>query len=201
MTPFKVTKPAEQLAILGGIRTKKGPSPAQDWGYVFDRNGDGKVDYLCYFMGPMPVEGADFPADFPKREADGKLRLKKEEIEFLVRHMKAVFYHVADDDFDGRADGVVIFSMDPDRNWVNGWGLFRSTKGDGDLDDARRFRFDITKPTGSPERVEGGWAWMGLHGERKTVSPTVLEGWSAIFGRINVAVAAFELKPGSLPRE
>ncbi|HET7904007.1 MAG TPA: hypothetical protein VFM17_05560, partial [Candidatus Eisenbacteria bacterium] len=143
----------------------------------------------------------DFPADFPKRDRDGKVRLKESHIMYLVGRMRAVFFHAADDDFDGRVDGVVLFEVDPERDWVDGWGLFRETKPGSGADIAIRFRDDIAKPTGAPKREAGGWSWIGAGGKKTTVGPALFEGWTAILGRVNRTAEKVGFGPGTFPRE
>lgn len=201
MTPFYLIHPDVQLSFGGRAPSKEFPNPSPNWGYVFDRNGDGKADYLCYYAGQKPVKGPGFPPDFPKREADGKLRLKEAHILYLVSRMRAIFFHVADDDFDGRVDGVVLYSLDPSRDWVDGWGLFRNTKPGAGADVAILFRDDITKPTGKPKREGEGWAWIGAGGKKATVGAALFDGWSQILARVNRTAEKVGFGPGTFPKE
>ncbi|HSQ59307.1 MAG TPA: hypothetical protein VLT84_02545 [Acidobacteriota bacterium] len=201
MTPFYLLHPDVQLAFERRTISKEFPNPSTNWGYVFDRNGDGKVDYLCFHAGQMPVKGPDFPADFPKRDADGKLRLKEAHILYLVSRMRGVFFHAADDDFDGRVDGVVLFSVDPSRNWVDGWGLFRDTKPDAGAEVAVLFRDDIAKPTGTPKREADGWSWIGAGGKKTTVGAALFDGWTDILSRVNRTAEKVGFGPGTFPRQ
>jgi hypothetical protein len=198
LTPFKVKDPEKQLAMGDKL---SGKETSQDWGYLFDRNADGKVDYVCYLMGPMPVKGSDFRSDFPKRVPGENTMYEGADLQYMFEHLRGIFYHAGDDDFDGKADGFVLCSMDPDRDWVDGYGLFRSTKAGAGIDEARRFTDDITKPTGVPKRVEGGWAWLALNGKSRTIGPEMLDRWSSLLAQLNTAAVAFKLKPGSLPQE
>jgi hypothetical protein len=106
------------------------------WGYIFDRNNDGKVDYAALVGGAGPFEEDDFPAMFPTRGNP----LANGEIEFLVAHCKLIFNHIADDNFDGKADAAVNVDLDSARDWVARKILVRSSKSNGVFDDVRGFR-------------------------------------------------------------
>ncbi|MCL5778976.1 hypothetical protein M1105_18560, partial [Limibaculum sp. FT325] len=70
---------------------KKNPPPGfdlltLDWGYVFDRNGDGRVDYFAFLIGPMSIA--------PRGD---------EALRFANR-----FWEVIDSDFNGEADSLIV---------------------------------------------------------------------------------------------
>jgi len=108
-----------------------------EWGYVFDRNKDGKIDYVAYLVAAIPVKPPQtFPSDFPKGE-----ELKDHFLALINRYkenpmyfhmfwicLRLVFAHMADDDLDGNIDGVVIEAMDSERYWVDRWTALRSTR-------------------------------------------------------------------------
>lgn len=106
------------------------------WGYVFDRNGDGKIDYMALVGGAAAYEPEDFPEDFPDKKTD----MSMEQIDYFVGHCRIVFDHWADDNFDGKIDGVVHVDLDPDREWVAREIVVRSRKFNGKFDDAWAFR-------------------------------------------------------------
>ena len=109
------------------------------WGYVFDRNNDGKIDYMALMSGAAAVEGPDFPEDFPVRDQ----HLDMKQLEVFVAHCKLLFNHFADDNFDGTLDAMAHIDMDPVRDWVKRKLVVRSTKFDGTFDDVWAFQQKI----------------------------------------------------------
>ncbi len=124
------------------------------WGYPFDRNRDGKIDYLTLVGGAAPYEDADFPPNYPKKGEVSMIH----HIELFVAKCKIAFNHWADDNFDGAIDAVVQIDMDRDREWVGRNILARSTKFDGRFDDVHGFRTDTSWVDDSvsftPDKVE-----------------------------------------------
>ena len=129
--------------MRGGPNT---PSGTMDWAYVFDRNRDGKVDYLAYLDGPNPVVPNPRPASFDRLARPGTIRFgggvwhvelesaSEEERAFVHRHTHQVFWHMADDDFDGSPDAYAVPTRDLRTGWVDGYMLARSSRFDRFLD-------------------------------------------------------------------
>ena len=88
--------------------------PVSTWGYVFDRNGDGKIDYMALLGGAAPVKRDDFKPDFPYR---GK-PMTKDDVGTIVSHAALLFNHWADDNYDDTLDAVIQADMDPLRDWL-----------------------------------------------------------------------------------
>ena len=53
---------------------------------------------------------------------------------FRMRNTHQVFWHVADDDFDGRIDAYVVPTRDRHAGWMDGHMLVRSTGFDQEFD-------------------------------------------------------------------
>ncbi|MEW6109982.1 MAG: hypothetical protein AB1632_12560 [Nitrospirota bacterium] len=115
-----------------------------DWGYVFDRNADGKIDYMAFLVGALPVKQKDFPPDFPKSDQ----MMKLDQLKFFYRSHQLVFAHSADDNYDGRIDGMVFEAMDTERNWVDRWMVFLSSKYDDIIDNCWYFEESIEEKSG-----------------------------------------------------
>ena len=109
------------------------------WGYVYDRNKDGNIDYLALVGGATPFKTKDFPADFPKR---GK-GLTRPELEYFIAHCQLLFNHWADDNFDDTLDAVVQTEIDSVRDWVERFIVARSTTFKYAFDDVWAFRDSI----------------------------------------------------------
>jgi hypothetical protein len=156
-----------------------------DWAYVYDRNGDGRADYLCYLVGPMPVESDSFPADFPT-ESQG---LSREQLDFMLDHDRYVFSHAADEDFDGTVDAIVLYVRDPDRLWVKQFAAIVAPGG-GAPDTSWTFRESIASPSGGLMRAKGGFVRHRSAGKDVLVSAGNFAGWTDVLARINAAAQA-----------
>jgi len=148
-----------------------------DFGYVYDRNGDGKIDYISYLVGPMPFKQKDFPANYPKRGQPINLHQYK----IALESMALLFRHRADDNYDGKVDAVVIEALDPETDWVEGRMALRSTKFDGAVDEAWFFKDDISVKEKDAERLGNGFRarWIG--------------GIGSIFGPVELAKTDYAL--------
>jgi hypothetical protein len=165
-----------------------------DWAYVYDRNGDGRADYLCYLVGPMPVEGDSFPADFPATTTG----LSHAQLNYLLDHDRYIFSHVADEDFDGTVDAIVLYVRDPDRPWVREFATVIAP-GAGAPDSSWTFRDAITVPTGALQRVRGGFLRHRVAGKDVLVTSSNFTGWGGVLARINAAAAASKARFPSGP--
>ncbi|MFI5252929.1 MAG: hypothetical protein ACHQQQ_10930 [Bacteroidota bacterium] len=106
------------------------------WGWIWDRNGDGKIDYLALLGGAAPVERGDMPEDYPPRG----VQMNADQIEFMVGHCRLIFNYWADDNFDGKLDGLIHFDLDPVRDWVQDQIVIRSTKFNTKFDEVWAFQ-------------------------------------------------------------
>ena len=165
------------------------------WGYPFDRNRDGKIDYFALVGGAAPFEDEDFPPNYPKQNG----QIMVHHVELFVAKCGIVFNHWADDNYDGMIDGVVQADMDPERNWVYRQILARSKKFDGRFDDVWAFRTDDSafddSVTYTPERVSYRPVGMppGSFGRKE------LDDKSAVLTLMNEAIAACEKGSFRLP--
>jgi hypothetical protein len=110
------------------------------WGYVFDRNNDGKIDYMALVDGAAAFKDDRVPPDFPVRGQN----LTMPQLEMFMSHCKIIFNHWADDNFDGKIDCAVHTDMDSVRDWVDRRLVIRSTKFDGTFDEVWAFHKYIT---------------------------------------------------------
>ena len=127
-----------------------GRSGSLDWAWIWDRNGDGRADYVAYLQNAMGVLPDPLPDSFPAptREANGRFLLTQPFLYALIDHAAMVFRHYADDDFDGRVDVAVVEEADVDRPmFVRGWVVARASQRDGVVDGAWAFRRTITDTT------------------------------------------------------
>jgi hypothetical protein len=126
-----------------------GPSGTLDWAYVYDRNGDGRIDYLVYLQNAHAALPDPVPAGFPKPEPqpDGSLRVSKDLLYAMIERAQMVFRHYADDGFDGRVDAAVVEEFDAERPmFVRGYVAYRAARA-GRAEAAWAFRASIGEPT------------------------------------------------------
>ncbi|HYQ87128.1 MAG TPA: hypothetical protein VES59_07800 [Bacteroidota bacterium] len=165
-----------------GIRPN--PGKVSTWGYVYDRNGDGRIDYMALVGGAAAYKTADFPDDFPLRE---KL-LSLQQIDYYVGHCKTVFNHWADDNFDGTLDAVIHIDMDPQRDWVERQIVVRSTRFDGKYDEVWSFREKMRDDRDSVKHTATSVAFHPIGKPPDSISPAAFADKTRILQIINAAV-------------
>ncbi|HYW93306.1 MAG TPA: hypothetical protein VFA95_12745 [Gammaproteobacteria bacterium] len=172
---------------------KNNPDATRDWAYVWDRNGDGKIDYLAYYLGvEMVVTQGSLPEGFPGGMHPA---MNRTQLQYALAHMRMTFYYAADDNFDGRVDAMIFPYRDQKvPMWVKGQFVLDSSHWDGRVDRDWAFRDDITGPTGPAPR--------NSHGYRVRIDPSVGAGgdavlahWSALLHEFNSTVRACGAAP------
>ena len=166
------------------------------WGYIFDRNQDGKVDYMALIGGAAPYKDSEFPEDYPyKGQA-----LQHAHMEYYITHCKLVFNHWADDNFDGMLDGVIHIDMDPDRDFVDHQIVVRSTKFNGTFDDVWAFR---ASDGVLPEPVLHTTTSVAYHPINKPpdfITKPILDDKSQIMKLLNTALKQLKLSAKNFAR-
>lgn len=124
ITAGHIADPRKDISTMPAFFEKAGqpglsvtPGPVADWGYVWDRNRDGRIDYLAYLIGPNPVKpkGASFGLPAP-----GKPFASKEQYLTVIKSLRQVFWHMADEDFDGEADAFALMGRESS-GWWRDW--------------------------------------------------------------------------------
>lgn len=159
---------------------------AVEWFYVFDRNRDGKIDYIAFPVGFFPVEPKDMPPNFPRRMGS----LTYEQFQYLRRISKLVFLHYADDAFTDTITAVVFLAVDPQSDYlISGGQLIRSSHFDGALDECWYFDDAIGRKSGECEHSGDGYRTrMGLYQSGfATVGPPQLANFSQLLSTVNEA--------------
>ncbi|HLX12877.1 MAG TPA: hypothetical protein VKS81_08690 [Bacteroidota bacterium] len=163
------------------------------WGYIFDRNGDGKIDYMELLSGAAPVESDDMPEVFPTREQP----VNPAQVEIFVAHCRLIFDHWADDNFDGKLDAVIVNDMDPYRDWVNRMVVIRSTHFNGHFNDVWGFQNSITDERDTVAHALDRIPYIPLNENRSEINAESFKNKSGILDLINRAAVLSGLKPGS----
>ena len=135
VTPQHFTEPdsIDLTVAFSGYRPTMGK--VKTWGYIYDRNGDGKIDYLALASGAVAVKGNDFPDNYPRRGD----YYTKDQLEYFIGHCKLIFNHWADDNYDGSVDAVIHIEMDSTRDWVERHIVARSRTFNRTFDDVWGF--------------------------------------------------------------
>lgn len=172
------------------------PGKISTWGYVFDRNGDGKIDYLALVGGAAAFEPDDFPEDFPVKDK----RMNRKQVDYFVRNCRIVFNHWADDNFDGTLDGVVHINLDPEREWVKDHFVIRSTKFNGKFDDVWKFHEMINDRGGTVKHTATGVPYHPIGQLNDVISPGTFAENTDILKLMNQAAKLCGLTMGSFQR-
>jgi hypothetical protein len=159
------------------------------WGYVFDRNNDGKIDYMALVDGAAAFKDDNIPPDFPVRDQN----LTLPQLELFMSHCKIIFNHWADDNFDGKIDCVVHTDMDPVRDWVDRRLVIRSTKFDGTFDNAWSFRNYITDEPGKVEYSKTAVPYRPLGKLSGEITQKMMDEKTAILDLLNKAALKCDL--------
>ena len=149
LTKAPIARPAGAIALKPRFNplptARVGPAGTMDWAYLYDRNGDGRIDYLVYLQNAYAVLPEPLPANFPKPEMrpDGSVRGSMDLLHAMIYNAHMVFSHYADDRFDGRVDAVVVPEFDAERPpFVRGYVAYRAA-GEGHAEEAWTFRTSI----------------------------------------------------------
>lgn len=171
-----------------------GKDATLEWAWVWDRNGDGRADYLAYLQNAHAVLPDPLPDSFPtvERNADGSFRVTKAVLEAMIDQARMVFRHYADEDADGRADAVVVEEFDAARPmFVRDWVVARSSTRDGHADGAWAFRRSILDTLRVLEPQEGALRLPAIGPEGLTTEPADarLAHATRVFTAVNALVA------------
>lgn len=176
--------------------TRPTPGKITTWGYIFDRNGDGKVDYMALVGGAAAFEDDDFPDMFPKRGRP----LTREQIDYFVGQCRIIFNHFADDNYDGQIDAIVQADFDPYRDWVKHELLVRSSKYDGVFDDVRVFRKSIEQGIDTITHSSTSVPYHPVGTSNPVIDKKMFDEKTAILNLINHAIEICNITPEQLTR-
>jgi hypothetical protein len=177
-------------------KTVPNVGPTSTWGYIFDRNHDGKVDYMALLGGAAGFKDESFDEKFPEK----KSALMANQMEYFLSHCRLVFNHWADDNFDDTLDAVIHIDMDPGRDFVDKEIVVRSTKFDRKFDDVWAFRLDTTLPPDSVLHTATSVAYHPIGKSSDFISPATLDEKSGILRLINGAIKKMKLSAKNFER-
>lgn len=185
------------LTLRVQLQTSKsnGPIPPEtiEWVYLFDRNGDGLFDYLCWPVGPLAVKPPDFSLNYPKADSSKGNNMSSAQFNYYIKYMRLVFWHFADDDFNGNLDSAVYSVMDSDNLlWVDKFVAFRMSQPSGTYQ-GWYFSEDIMKQSGEPSPTNQGFQFTGLGGKVYEFTAEKMEAMSKMLGWFNQVALEYGL--------
>lgn len=186
----------EKVISFGGE-----PGRTLSWGWLYDRNGDGWVDYFTLADGAMPVISEKIAHLVPRKpgvKRGDPLKIEStQELALLLDNVQLVFTHHADDNFDGRSDAVVAALWHPENPaWIYRYGVLRSRAFTPVIDEDWSFVSHIGTKAGSVPR-ENGQFQVSFFRE----GARALETSSQLLAAINDGIRACRIPKGELPRE
>jgi hypothetical protein len=195
LTQHRVT---DLLKTISFGSTFGDPNKTLDWGYVYDRNGDGWVDYVVFLYGALPWETEAIAERIPKRPGADPYKpstMTPEEAQLQFKNARLLFIHYVDDNFDGKVDAIVSVLRDPERpSWIYRRAVLRSRAFTQEVDEDWTFATGISNRTGRVPRLQGVYDIEGLKGDRH------LENASKILDVINAGIRRCRIPKGALPR-
>jgi hypothetical protein len=173
-------KPVSDLAkslSFGGPGTS-------EWGFVYDRNGDGLVDAFFFLLGAGGYETPEIAARLPPSTGT---KMSPEEIKlFLGDGVRLLFRLVADDNFDGNVDALVDGMRDPARpQWHYRRAVFQSRVFSSEVDETWMFNTDIDSRLGPVPSTGNGFA---ISPNNTLPRKGLFEAYSSLLGLINAGV-------------
>jgi len=166
--------------------------PTMDWGYVLDRDRDGRADYVAFLYGTACV--APEKCEQPLPSVTGGT-LTPELVEIITRNIRLVFWHVTDDNADDRVDGATIPLVTEANGWIEGWLVTRDADFDGSFEECRHFAGLLATDLGACEGSPDGYSVPGRRpGGLRQVPPRD----ESFLRMINEAVKECGLPAGSL---
>ncbi|HLB00879.1 MAG TPA: hypothetical protein VJO14_05800 [Bacteroidota bacterium] len=191
---------ADVSPIVGYDHAKPTLGKVQTWGYPFDRNRDGKIDYLALVGGAAPFEDGDFPVNYPLRNEE----MMMHHVQLFVEKCRIIFNHWADENYDGNIDAVIQADMDTARDWVYRYIYAASTARDGKLDEVWSFRTDTSSFNDTVSVTAEGVRYNPIGTSPAVLGAKDLDEKSAVMTLMNEAAdscghGAFRLSTGTAP--
>ncbi len=182
-----VNKDISLTVQFTGINPK--PGKVETWGYVYDRNHDGKIDYLSLMSGAAPFWADDMPTYYPERG----MAMDMDQMELFVSHADLVFNHWADDNYDGKLDGVIHVDMFENRDWVKRRLMVRSSKFNEEYDDITAFRKRPGDLEDTIEVNDTGVPYIPIGKSKEEINKKLFDEKTTILDLLNKAVVECKL--------
>jgi hypothetical protein len=108
------------LWVGGPVNDDPTAPPTAEWGWVYDRNGDGRIDWLALVDSPRAVvpEGAA-PDALPGLLSD-PLDLGPGDVAMVEAQTRLAYWHLIDEDHDRRPDALIALPLSTATGWTEG---------------------------------------------------------------------------------
>lgn len=167
------------------------------WGYVFDRNNDGKIDYMALVDGAAPFLDDKIPESYPVRGQ----KLSMPDLELYVGHCKIIFNHWADDNYDGKIDAAVHVDSDNLRDWIKRKIVARYSKFNDKFDDVWAFKKKITEEQDSVAHTQAGVTYRPLGKISATITKQTFKEKTDLLNLLSQAAASCDIGKNSILSE
>lgn len=97
----------------------------QDWAYIHDRDGDGRIDHIVFNIGPLPIA----PAGEARLPPIANGEITGEAVMIVLDNMRTAYWQAIDDNGDGTLDWLGVPAMRKDNGWYSGWALLSRKEG------------------------------------------------------------------------
>lgn len=197
LTSRPLADPRRDLWLSPGFLTQQSKTRAtatQDWAYVYDQDGDGRIDWIAFLIGPLPIRtGAADEENLP-RIIDGNVQVTGgDALGAFIARLRFGFWQAGDSDGDGDADLAAWPTERSVDGWYRGWAVERLGEHPGEA-----AACTILDAQGQPEAV------CATDGRDLKGEGTSAHRWAtdpaAILARIRAAGEACKLTSADLRR-
>lgn len=171
--------------------------PSAEWGWIYDRNGDGRIDWMSYVESTVylvPEEG--LPEALSLAMTDEAAAVSPDLDSAFSGAVRTTFIHTIDADFDGAPDHFIAVPTEEHSGWGDG-AMMITLAGDGGGVSDCSWRSDYRR---ADDRAcvarDGGFATVGPGPVRERSFP--VEGLIDYFELLSGMVADCAYPPGGV---
>jgi len=110
----------DNLWVGGPVSEDPAVPPTAEWGWIYDRNGDGRIDWLALVDSPRAVVPEGVGPEGPPNLLAAPLVLSARELAMVEAHTRVGYWHLIDDDHDRRPDALIALPVSAETGWTEG---------------------------------------------------------------------------------